>query len=89
LIGFCLRQKACTINAEATVVPKSVIAAGRRGCTSFVLDFFASFLSRKKEEKKEAITKRTWQLKLTVRGANRKLFHYIRGSLQKPSNDCP
>jgi sialate O-acetylesterase len=31
-----------------------VIAAGRRGCTSFVLDFFASFFIKKKRREKES-----------------------------------
>jgi hypothetical protein len=35
-----------------------VIAAGRRGCTSFVLDFFASFFIKKKRRAKESCFKK-------------------------------
>ena len=47
-----------TINAEFTVVQPVVIAAGRRGCISFVLDFFASFFIKKKRREKRKLCKK-------------------------------
>jgi hypothetical protein len=45
-------MKAYFINVEATVAQLFVITAGRRGCTSFVLDFFVSFFIKKKRKEK-------------------------------------